>query len=441
MFDSLLFLYFVTLHADQLSVPIGGFSIRLNNLIALTIFILFFVRLRHKLFRIDKTLCIALLILTASLSISFLLSPYKSRCLFFLAWYSFVTFTYFLLPYFLMRYYNSKKVFSLYLASFLVVGAYALLQLIFSLVGFNDPFAKQFIIGAISRPNALSYEPSFYALYMTPFVVMINFHYLLDPNRPFFLFSKIDLKWVILVNFLFFISTATSALFAFGIMCLALTFYMWNHRLENFATRFIKYLFALTALFALAGLAFPFLMRQFFLKFFFEGFMDHHSFFERWVGIENAWRIFCERPYFGVGLGGYPNRLFDAYLSESSGFTFIQSSILVADAPNPLKCFEAMNVLTETLASVGLVGGLAFCVFVFVILWRAKKAAIVDPTRGYTLFLSVLVMIIALQFNQGLFRTYVWVHLSLSFALAQTILEGHSSENKRAISGNSAVLA
>jgi len=360
LFDSLLFLYFFTLHADKLSVIMGGFSIRLNNLIALVLFALFISRYRFKLFRIDRTLFNSLLVLTASITLSFVLSPYKKRCFFFLGWYGLTMVIYFLFPYALMRYYDAKKVFTLYLASFLFVGVYGCLQLILSFGGILDPFADQFVSGKIVRPNAFAYEPSYYALYMTPFIVMINFHFLSNPDRPFFLFKKITIKTVLLVNFLFFVSTATSAFFAFGIFYLSLLFLLWNTRLPQFRSRFLKYSLGAVVLFLGIGLAFPFIMKQFFMKFFFYGFMSHHSFFERWIGIENAWKVFIEHPFFGVGLGGLPSYLFDAYLRGATQFTF--DSHYVANASRAIKHFEPTNVFTEVLASVGLVGLSAFFV-------------------------------------------------------------------------------
>jgi len=422
VFDSLLFLYFFTLHADKLSLSIGGFSLRLNNLIAFALLTLFFSRYRSKLFRMDRAIFFALLFLMASITISFLLSPYKKRCFFFLGWYGITVVGYFLLPYLLIRYYDAKKVFTVYLASFLVVGTYAFIQLIFSLAGANDPFAQQLILGHIVRPNAFAYEPSFYALYMTPFVVMINFHFLLDPGRPFFLFKKVTIKEVLLVNFLFFVSTATSAFFAFAIFCLCLLFFFWNGRLPQFRARFLKFCLGFVALFFLFGLTFPFIMKQYFMKFFYKGFMAHYSFFERWVGIENAWKVFVEHRFFGIGLGAYPSYLFDAFLQGGAQFTFIHQKRLIVDAFNPIKLFEPMNVFTEALASLGLIGAFALCGLIFVFVRRAKRAAQIDPVLGYNLLVSVLVMVIVLQFNQGLFRTYVWVHLALAFALVEKIV-------------------
>jgi len=161
--------------------------------------------------------------------------------------------------------------------------------------------------------------------------------------------------------------------------------------------------------------------------------MSHHSFFERWIGIENAWKVFIEHPFFGVGLGGYPSYLFDAYLRGATQFTFIYQPQDIADAPYALKLFEPANVFTEVLASVGLVGVFAFCGLIFVFIRRAKQAIQKDPRLSYNLLLSVLVMVISLQFNQGLFRTYVWLHLALIFALVEKTVRETSPQSPQGL--------
>lgn len=414
MFDALLFLYFFTLHADQLNIPVAGFSIRLNNLIALLLLIVFASLYRQKLLRIDRALFISLLLLTVSITISFLLSPYKQRCFFFLCWYGFTVVMYFLLPYLLIRYYDHKKVMSLYLLSFLCVGIYALLQLLFSFAGLKDPFVKQFITGTIARPNAFAYEPSFYALYMTPFIVMLNYHFLADRESPFYFFGKLTYPKILSINFLYFISTSTSALFAFAVFCFSLIFFSQVRR------HLLKFCIGFTCLFFLIGLLSPYLMKIFFLKFFYSG-LGHGSFYERWAGIQNAWKVFQSYPYFGIGLGGYPPYLYDAFLTGDSRFAVIPSPIIISSAKNTVRLFEPSNVFTEIMSSLGIIGGLGFVGILFVFLARAKQAIKIHRTTSCAWLLSVAIMLIVLQINQGVFRTYIWTHMAIAFALLEAI--------------------
>ncbi|MCH9627872.1 MAG: hypothetical protein S4CHLAM2_15190 [Chlamydiales bacterium] len=413
MFDILLFLYFFTLHADQLNITLSGFSLRLNNLIALALFILFVARRRSQLLRIDRTLVISFLVLSVSLTLSFLLSPYKGRCFFFLGWYGFTLLMYMLFPYLLIYYYDSKKVLSLYMLSFLVVGVYASLQLVLSLLGFQDPFGTQIISDEIVRPNAFAYEPSFYALYMTPFIVMVNYHFLANREKPFFVFGLLTYSKILCLNLLYFVSTSTSAFFAFVLFCTSLLF------IPRVRRQLWKYSLVFAVLFLCLGVASPFIMKKYFLKFFYSGLMEHGSFYERWIGIERAWKVFLQHPFFGVGFGGYPPYLFDAYLSGDAFLPVSINQMALTDALNPLKLVEAMNVCTEILASTGAVGALAFAVPVVLFIRRAKKAMYYDPILAQNLLLSVIVMVIVLQINQGILRTYVWVHFGLAFALVE----------------------
>lgn len=416
MFDALLFLYFFTLHADRLSLALGSFNVRLNNCFAFLLCLLFFTHCRSKLLRLPPPLFVALLMLTLSVTLSFLFSPYKTRCLPFFGWYGVTIVGYLLLPYLLIHEYDAHKVMRLYIASFLLVGLYAALQLLLSLGGLMDPFVSQVIAERFARPSAFAYEPSYYALYMTPCIVMVNYHFLADRERPFFILGRLTLSKVLFINALYFVSTSTSAFFAFAIFCCALIFFSEVRR------HLFKYLLLSTLLFCALALLSPFLMRTYFLKFFYSGFMSHGSFFERWVGIENAWAAFLSHPYFGVGLGGCPAYFYEMYLSGHSEYTFLFSSQAFADTSTPLKFLEPMNVLTEVLASLGILGLLSLLTLLYLFVMKAREALMVDRSLGGALLLSVLLMLIVLQFNQGMLRTYVWTHFTLAYALVEKIV-------------------
>lgn len=421
LLDPLLFAYFSTLHADQLSYTIGGLNFRLNNAIALLLLVLLLIRFRGSLFSIHRNLASGLGLVGISLLLSFFLSPYKSRCLFFLFFYGFTVLCYVFLPYFLIMRFGIQKVMRLYLFSFLAVGAYAVLQCLASTIGFLDPFAQQMINGIV-RPNAFAFEPSFYALYMTAFVMLVNFHFLSAPKEPFFMFRSINAKKLSICNGLFLVSTATTAAFAYFVFFFVLLALSPGRYLPGFKKRFFYFALSCGACLALLGLIAPFLVKQLFLKFFFSGFMTHHSFFERWIGIQNAWKIFLEHPWAGIGLGGIPPYLMDAWLAGNERYTYLGAPILSrCDVVNMLKFFEPSNVCTELLASLGLIGLCAFSWLVFALVKQGKKALPMNPPLAFNLLISTLVMLIVLQFNQGLLRTYVWVHFALVFACLEKI--------------------
>ncbi|MFZ0565414.1 MAG: O-antigen ligase family protein [Chlamydiales bacterium] len=423
LFDALLFLYFFTLHADQLSLSIGEITFRLNNLIAFILLMIILMRFPSLLFTVNRWLGYALLFLAFAMLCSFFNSPYKKRCAFFLAWYGFTLLFYVVLPYFLIFKLDEQKIFKLYLASFICVGLYACLQLFFSLLGWVDPFVVQYIKEGIARPSALSYEPSFYALYMTPFVMMVNFHYLTQHDKSFFCFRYISIRHVLFVNGLFLISTSTSTFFAYGFFFF-LFFFAFRKRFFS-SSRFFRFFLSFSMLGALFGLLCPSMMKNFFMKFFFHGFLSHHSFFLRFLGIKNAWMIFLNHPFLGVGIGGIPPHLLDAWLEGKAGYILgspVSKLLSQADIPNLLKVFEPTNVVTEILASLGVLGIIAFFFLSFVFYRQVKKSICVDPYIVLNLAFSTLIMLIVLQFNQGLFRTYVWVHFAMTFAFIEKLV-------------------
>jgi hypothetical protein len=408
LFAVLLLLYFMTLHADKLNCTVGGFTIRFNNVVAFLLIALLLIRFRFHLLPIHKKMAYPLVGIALSLLLSFIFSPYKQRCFFYLGWYGLTVLCYVLLPYLLVKMWDVKKVFTLYCFSFLCVGFYAALQLLMSFFGLHDPFADQYIKGDIVRPNACCFEPSFYALYMTPFVFMYNYHYLAAFESPFFIFQKKKLWQLCFINILYLISTSTAVFFAYIAFFSLLFLQKLNRKkMAKFILGFCCSAFAL-------ALIFPFMVRHFFLKFFFYGFMAHHSFYERFLGLVNGWTIFLRHPLLGVGLGGYPPYLMEAFLTSDPSFTFLKMHELIGEVSNPVKLFDAMSTSTELLASLGIVGAVAFSLLLLA-LFTFKGGVGHDKYLASSLLISFAVTILVLQFNQGLFRTYIWTHLALTF--------------------------
>jgi hypothetical protein len=407
----LVFLYFFTLHADRLHVIVGGFTLRFNNFLAFLLLVMLLVRYRQNLFIFPKKLIYPLLGIVVSLILSYFASPYKNRCVFFIGWFGLTVLCYIWLPYFMIKLLDEEKILKFYCLSFVCVGCYAAFQLILSLAGIQDPFAKQFIAPSIVRPNAFCYEPSFYALYMTPFVFLYNAHFVLAYEEPFYLFKKKSPLQAFFINLLYVLSTSTSVFFAYVLFFVfVFLFYRKNRK------SLLKWLAAFCAFGGMLTLFSPFLIRNFFLKFFYSGFMAHHSFYERMVGLLNGWKIFCRHPIFGVGLGGYQPYLMEAYLKNDRHFTFVRMHQLTGSVPNPLKLFEAMSTSTELLASLGVMGCLAFgylllCIFNSISLFKKANAPMAS-----SFLVSLAVTLCVLQCNQGLLRTYIWTHLALTFA-------------------------
>jgi hypothetical protein len=406
--DLLLFLFFFTLHADRLRCSCFGYTVRLNNGLALLALGYFVLQWRIKAFSLRTPLFRALLFFSLALLLSALCSVARGRCLLFFSWYLFTLLAYLFFPYFLMQTAQAERALKIYFSSFLLVGIYACLQLLASLVGFHDPFATQTLFEKNwVRPNAFCYEPSYYILYMLPFVLLINFCALTKCESPLLPWKRVKIGPLIYANLFFLIAVSTSAVFAYLIFFasyLVATRRHINKRLF-FALIFI-------ALLSTVGFfSFPSLFQTYYFKFFRSDFMAHHSFFERWVMIRNAWLIFLRHPLLGIGLGAIPSYLYEACIQGDSDFFFALPADFSFAGVNSLKFFEPSNVLTELMASTGLVGLAAFAYLLLCVKGEFKNRLKEPFILG--LALSLLIQLIVLQFNQGLLRTYVWTHLGL----------------------------
>ena len=313
-----IFVFFLTLHADQLSFTLFQYNIRINNLIALLLAFCIFLQWGKKIIVFPKYIYIGFACLTFSLLFSSLLSSVPKRTFYFFVLYFQTFFFYFLCPYLIIQLLDIGKVFYLYVLSFLVVGLYALAQLFLSSLGILDSFSQQHITENVIRPNAFAYEPSFYALYMTPAVFLVNLLYLADQKMKYFFKKKIKIGYLLLLNFLFLISTSTAAFLTYFIfITVSLVAIIFFKEFVFLCRKFFKFtvLILLSAIIFLA--LFPSFAQHFFFKFFYVG-LKHGSFLERWTGIVNCWHVFLENPFFGVGIGAIGHHLQEWWLSRSS---------------------------------------------------------------------------------------------------------------------------
>jgi len=409
LFEGVIFLYFITLSADLLNVEIGLFKAKLNHLLALLLGIS--VLASKKVLVIERKIVQSFFVILVSLALSMFLSSYFERCLGYLCIYLFYFLFYFIIPFNLVLHEESSKIFKLYGFSFACVGVFAFLQLALSLLGIDPPYVQQ-KIQEIARPNGFSYEPSYYALYMTIFVMWWNAKKLLAPT---FFLGKRDVLRFLLVNGLLLLSTATSAffsyfVFAFVFLVFPLKDFPWAKR------NFLKVSLVFTICFLIpAAIFWSFYLTTFFKFFTFEFYL-HHSFAERWESIKNCFQIFLSHPFFGVGLGGISPLLFQEGKGQSSSYDLEEISI-----------FEPSNMFTEMLASLGVVGFFSFLFLSYA--FFSKFLQVVrnpfinkeEKKLATAFFLSLITIILALQFNQGLFRGYIWVHAALTYGYLQRL--------------------
>ncbi len=409
----LLFLYFVTLSADKLYITLVFFRLKANHLLSLMLIFLFLPLLKQ--FFLPRMVWVASFWICLSIFISSLFSPLISRSLGYFAIYCFEFISYFLLPLLCVVKGKKEAILRLYFLSFILVGTHAFLQLFFSIFGIYDPFLSQFL-GRFARAHAWAYEPSFYALYMGSFVMFYNLFFLLEETV---FFNVKNFFSLLFVNLFLVISTSTGGFFAYFVLLGVSLFFSFFTFLQE-SLRFLRKKMALFStflvfLFGSFAFLFPRIFLITFFKFFNKSFTSHGCFSTRWDGIVNAWKVFLENPFFGVGLGGV-----GPYLHQER---VLKGSIIQDVSLEELLEYDPTNVLTEVLASLGLFGLFGF-ILLGIAFYILFKKAVQNPNlpsheknQLIALFLSLIVTMCVLQFNQNIFRNYLWVHASICLGL------------------------
>ena len=410
----LIFVYFLTLSADLLQMKMWLFKPKVNHIISIMLFLVLFLSGKFRL--INKSLFFGFLGVVSSCVISALFSCNVLRSIGYAGVALFTYVMYFLLPLNLIRLYDRQTILRLYLLSFVVIGCHACSQFLLGWFGVFDPFVTQIYWDKLARAQSWTYEPSYYALYITPFVAYLNAKFLLSSEQPSY-------PKIIGANLLLLVSTSTGGFFSYFIFlftCLAfcalhhvkMDFPHLRAKLRNF---FIGFLLVFCGI----GLIFRELFLSTFYKFFDWKFFAHSSFSDRWEKIVIAWETFCESPLFGKGLGGPEQQLYtDTYFNDAN-VSLHHPTLEMFDT------FTMSNVFTEVLASLGLYGMCILVMVIFIIV-RKLNRAIQDSlltqeerTVILSLLISIIVMMICLQFNQGLFRNYIWVHVAICLGYTQ----------------------
>lgn len=421
LFYSFIFLFFLTLSADLLHIKAVIFKIKINHLLGLLLTVISIPFFR--IFSIHRPILYCSLYLLSSLLISSFFSLVKVRSIGYTLIYLFEFISYFLVPIHLMFHFDHKRLLKIYWLSFIVTGLYATFQLILSLFGIIDPFLGQFL-GKYARAHAMTYEPSFYALYMSIFVMFFNTKTLLGTKRIFRL--KV-LGSLLLTNLFLIISTSTGGFFAYFIFLGLIPLFYCLKQLDK--SLLIKNTFKISSFFFVLFLSFAICFPQVFLTTFFKFFtglaLSHWSFIIRWQGVINSWNVFLENPIFGVGLGGVGPYLFQRFSSNGG----------LPENLAELEIYDPTNVLTEVLASLGLYGTITFIALAWTIFSLFKKTISLqtipkeDQYYAVSLFISLLISIVVLQFNQGLFRTYLWVHTAMNVGFFLKMIHLNKQEN------------
>ena len=388
----LLFLYFIATPADKLHIPFVIFKVKLTNLLCPLIaagFCLFYRQLY-----LERSYIWIFLYLLVCMCLSASQSAYFSTAIWFVGFFVFTYLFYFLLPMQFVVHLPQETLWSAYSAAFIVTGCYVAAQFACSLFGINLPGVEQWF-GTVARGSAFCYEPSYYALYFTPFLMFENARYLLGSSE------RIRLGALLFYNLCFLLSTSTSCFFIY--LCFSL--------LQPYLALRLFALFG--ALCGAIYFAFPEMFQMLF-KFFYIG-LTHYSFVERWEGLMRDWNFFLEFPWIGMGLGAIPS-----YMQELAYGSAWHADIDLRNS------FISTNITMELLASLGILGAVGFLWLIGRIaldFWRTLSLPITqeERIRLKALAISLLVVLFALQFNQSMMRAYLWIHVAIAVAYASSL--------------------
>ena len=405
----LAFCYFFLSSAELFYFQISIFKPKITHLIAMLFFGYFWLTQRRIIF--PRPLIYPFAWILISLCCSSALSPHPIRSFGYTGIYLFNFIFYFLLPLNLMQHLQPRKLLKIYMLSFLSLGLYAVSQVVFSLFGIYDPLATQ-RVGRMARAQAWTYEPSYYALYMTAYVMFKNAWAIFRPRTSFSLKENFKLLGI---NFFLLASTSTGLVFSYPAFCAVSLWMAFSHRIRRLASdarkRILKFIAFCSVCTAALACVFWELFVESFFKFFYFGFMTHFSFYARWQGLVSACNVFLQNPFFGVGVGGV-----GPYIFKRISFYDTNPETLAE-----LEACDPTTIFTEVLASVGMVGFLGFIVLA-IVFYRAFKRVIVNADisqqnklQSIALFVSLIVLLIVLQFNQGLFRPCVWIHAGIVY--------------------------
>ncbi len=405
-FSLLLFFYFLSSSGEQLHAVVGVFKPKIGHLVALLL--LGWIFLERKPWSFPRPLLKPSLLILGSLAISALCSVAKARSLGYIGVYLLNFGFYFFLPFQILQTIDLNRFFRIYWGSFLIVGLYAALQVGLSIFGIYAPFTLQ-KIGSLARGQAWTYEPSYYALYMVPYVMFHNGIFLLQEGRLRFKSLKLFGQ-----NMLLAVSTSTGLIVSYPVFFGVVLFATFTKFLRSFQSLLWKNLKKAILAFSLSVGLFTALFYEITLhslfKFFYFG-IEHLSFVARWDGIVASTKVFLTHPLLGVGLGGVGPYLFQ----KESLYDLKITTLEEFEAHDPTNC------LTEILASLGLIGLIAF-ISLAALFHHTFRDVIEDISidafskkTAIALFFSLIVMVIALQMNQGLFRPYIWIHAAVVY--------------------------
>jgi len=411
---TLLYIFFLTLPGDKLSIDVSGFTVRFNTLLAVILF--YIILSKGKVSTINGKYLSFLLFFASSCLASFFFYQSSLRNLAFIAQGLFNLTLYPLITFYFCNLYGSYRVTRIYVVSAVIISIYASLQVFASFFGFHDIFSDQVLQGGIVRAQAYTYEPSNLAIYLIfPLVYLLQrsiLHYSSLRNT----LIRFDISVVCIFIASFMTTSSTTILTLFIYACFVLLFYgklIYLRVFKNIPSAclaIVLFLAACSYILLVLPDSLPKIAAIFNPS-------NHHSTAERLDMSYNALLAFKDRPLFGYGFGGVAENLFSRYQNSSPDLVLAPSRLI-----NPIHrdTFQPMTISTEIISSLGIFGFIGISIFflylfkrTFSILGRLKHTDTFSFVHIYSLLVSVCFMCLSMQLSQGFFRLYIIVPIAI----------------------------
>ncbi|EPB8145903.1 O-antigen ligase family protein [Clostridium perfringens] len=372
--DYLIFLNMLLIGSDIFSFRILGSTIRVVQFLLLLTS--FFLVLKNK-YRVTNVFSMILFIIVNM--ISTMISYDKMSSLLYVLWTIFNYLFVFCLFYSWARERENEFIYNLWRKTFLLQGFFIIIQFALELVGIKILNSQNYF--GIPRPALWFYEPSYLATYFIIFFV-ISFYMFINTEEKIYRNDTI-----LSIIFLVFITSSTGfiGIFIGFLICILFTKQKILKKSKNIFKAVIIIIICSIVTYKL----YPKIFDVFIGRLFNEGLIISSG--NRMIGWKEAFNVFKENMLLGVGPDSYQ--------------TYTGSLI------------PPTNVTLEMLSYIGLIGLITFIIFIVsVIRTSFKKTRKIDINNlmfSKAIFISFLVFLIVLQFNQNYLRLYMWMQLGI----------------------------
>jgi hypothetical protein len=316
------------------------------------------------------------------------------------------------------------------IAAYAAVALFGLAQFALFAFGINVLVEQQWMSG-VARINGLSYEPSYFATYM-----IAGWAILLTQlaHRVYLWHPWIEWTGFALVTVVLLLCSSRIGYLGMVLLVLLLSPRLIHLVASSGVAIFLALCVAVGGVVGAVSLisdrsSAPFWLLEG------TGIADTaaHSVEDRLMGLEEYWSAFAEDPFLGYSLGGVAARVYGAGFDDSVSNESLRHS-------------QGINVSMEILLATGALFAPLFFAYLWKLTGGLRGFLRMCPDKKFNTVVAANAVGLAtqfflLQFNQNILRTYFWIQVAVTAALAGVLLrlifdktsdvEGAATANER----------